>query len=107
MKLKKLEYVNASSSYMDDDMAYAGSCIALAEKMLLEKRKEKSAEIVECESIINREKDFIRAIKLIAHFDYSLLPIQVGSRQLFYFSKINGCCISIRTHFKWSLVLLK
>jgi len=88
------EYFNASSNYFDPDMEFAKACLDLIQTIVLESHNQhKKGEnlgslsqdkILSYDPIINRciqtiedERDLITSMKIIAGFEYNVLPVQV------------------------------
>ncbi|RNA26743.1 neuroblastoma-amplified sequence, partial [Brachionus plicatilis] len=92
------DYFNASSNYHDPDMNFAKACLDLVQSMILGskvlnlgnarlgslkenlKNLEQTTEdpsLNSCFKMINNEFDLMFSMKLIAEFDFNILPVQV------------------------------
>ena len=83
------EYFNSSSNYHDPDMNFAKECINLVKCLISSKPSQEILQelanndlvIQKCLNLINHEEDLIMSMKLIAEFDYTILPVQVRSSE--------------------------
>ncbi len=86
------EYFNASANYFDPDMEFSKACLELIQTIILESQGSKNNEnsgcllsldnstdpvIRRCRQVIEEERDLIASMKLIAGFEYNILPVQV------------------------------
>jgi hypothetical protein len=69
------QYYNSSANYFDSDMDFAKACLNVVDKLL--KADSNKTSQLEIETMIQSEYNLINAMKIIAEFECSILPIQL------------------------------
>lgn len=64
---------------MDPDMSFARACLSQIESMVNESKQQQQpdAQLDECARLIDAEYNLIEATRLIADFDFNIMPVQV------------------------------